>query len=95
MLIQTIRGILIPFIGTILGVTCVLFMKSSLNCLVQKILTGFAAGVISLFSSISDGIRFVAFFGGATVSIFLISCIPVSIDDKSQSLFVRSFAETH
>lgn len=50
MLIQTIKGILIPFIGTILGVTCVLFMKNSLNCLVQKILTGFAAGVMTAAS---------------------------------------------
>lgn len=50
MLIQTIKGILIPFIGTTMGVTCVLFMKSSLNCLVQKVLIGFAAGVMTAAS---------------------------------------------
>ncbi len=39
-------GILIPFLGTALGSACVLFMKSTLNLLIQRALTGFAAGVM-------------------------------------------------
>ena len=40
------QGLLIPFLGTSLGSTCVLFMRRQLNSKVQKILTGFAAGVM-------------------------------------------------
>lgn len=43
---QALRGILIPFLGTTLGAACVLFMKKSLNASVQRVLTGFAAGVM-------------------------------------------------
>lgn len=39
-------GILIPFMGTALGAACVFFMKKSLSELVQRALTGFAAGVM-------------------------------------------------
>ena len=42
----TLIGILIPFLGTALGAACVFFMKSSLSDLVQRSLTGFAAGVM-------------------------------------------------
>ena len=43
---QVFQGIMIPFLGTALGSACVLFMKNSLNSMVQRALTGFAAGVI-------------------------------------------------
>ena len=36
----------IPFIGTMLGSACVLFMKNELSDKLQKILSGFAAGVM-------------------------------------------------
>lgn len=36
----------IPFIGTMLGAACVLFMKNELSKRVQKVLSGFAAGVM-------------------------------------------------
>lgn len=39
-------GLLIPFIGTTLGAACVFFMKNKMNTLVQKILLGFASGVM-------------------------------------------------
>ena len=42
----TLQGILIPFIGTTLGAACVFFMKGAMNQLLQKALTGFAAGVM-------------------------------------------------
>lgn len=46
MSMTVMRGILIPFLGTSLGAACVFFMKKSMSPLVQKILTGFAAGVM-------------------------------------------------
>lgn len=39
-------GLLLPFIGTMLGSACVLFMKKSMPELLKKGLTGFAAGVM-------------------------------------------------
>lgn len=39
-------GILIPFVGTTLGAACVFFMRGAMNQLVQRALTGFAAGVM-------------------------------------------------
>lgn len=43
---EVFRGILIPFLGTMLGSACVLFMKNRLNIMLQRALTGFAAGVM-------------------------------------------------
>lgn len=39
-------GIFIPFLGTALGSACVFFMKKELGDKVQRVLTGFAAGVM-------------------------------------------------
>ncbi len=44
--IQLIQGLLIPFIGTMLGSAMVFFMKNKMNLKVQKLLLGFAAGVM-------------------------------------------------
>ena len=44
--IEVIGGILIPFVGTTLGAAGVFFMKKELSDLVQRALTGFAAGVM-------------------------------------------------
>ena len=41
-----IQGIMIPFIGTSLGAGAVFLMAGGLNKTVQKMLTGFAAGVM-------------------------------------------------
>lgn len=46
MQLHVFRGIMIPFFGTTLGSACVLFMKNKLNPMVQRALTGFAAGVM-------------------------------------------------
>ena len=43
---QTVCGILIPFLGTTLGAACVFFMRKQLSDAIQRILTGFAAGVM-------------------------------------------------
>ena len=43
---EVLCGVLIPFLGTALGAACVFFMKKSMSDNVQRILTGFAAGVM-------------------------------------------------
>jgi len=43
---EVVRGVLIPFLGTSLGAACVFFMRGKLNAMVQRALTGFAAGVM-------------------------------------------------
>lgn len=43
---KMIVGLLIPFLGTALGAACVFFMRKSLSDLVERGLTGFAAGVM-------------------------------------------------
>lgn len=44
---EVLQGILIPFLGTTLGSACVFFMKQSLDPMLQRALTGFAAGVMT------------------------------------------------
>lgn len=39
-------GVMIPFIGTALGASCVLFMRKSLKSITQRALAGFAGGVM-------------------------------------------------
>ena len=46
MTIEVLRGICIPFLGTMLGAARVFFQKNNMHPLVQKVLTGFAAGVM-------------------------------------------------
>ena len=43
---EVVRGLLIPFVGTSLGAACVFFMRGKLNAMLQRSLTGFAAGVM-------------------------------------------------
>ena len=40
------QGLLIPFLGTALGSACVFVMKKQMNHRLQKMLTGFASGVM-------------------------------------------------
>lgn len=47
---ETFFGILIPFLGTALGAACVFFMKKTMSDMVQRALTGFAAGVMTAAS---------------------------------------------
>lgn len=39
-------GLLIPFLGTVLGASCVFFMKKELHLAFKKLLLGFASGVM-------------------------------------------------
>lgn len=46
MKVEVLSGLLLPLLGTALGSGCVYFMKKELGMFVQRILTGFAAGVM-------------------------------------------------
>ena len=46
MLMNVFEGILIPFVGTTLGAACVFFMRKTLSKSVQRVLAGFAAGIM-------------------------------------------------
>lgn len=41
-----IIGIMIPFLGTVLGASCVYLLKDKLNNRLEKFLLGFASGVM-------------------------------------------------
>lgn len=47
---EVVKGLILPFMGTTLGAACVFFMRKELNTSVQRILTGFAAGVMAAAS---------------------------------------------
>lgn len=75
MLVEVAKGLALPFIGTSLGAACVFFMKSKMNRAVQRMLTGFAAGVMvaaSIWSLLipameqSEGMGIFAFVPAAT-----------------------------
>ncbi len=46
MYIETASAVLLPFLGTVLGASCVFFLKGKMNRTLQRSLTGFAAGVM-------------------------------------------------
>ena len=46
MTMDIMKGIMIPFIGTAIGSAGVFFMTKGMNRTLQRILTGFAAGVM-------------------------------------------------
>ena len=48
--VEILPGLLLPFLGTILGAACVFLMRSALPAIVQRGLTGFAAGVMTAAS---------------------------------------------
>lgn len=50
MSVEVIYGVLIPFLGTSLGAACVLLMKDELGAALRRVLTGFAAGVMTAAS---------------------------------------------
>ena len=47
---ELIKGLSIPFLGTALGSACVFLMRKSFSISVQRVLTGFAAGVMTAAS---------------------------------------------
>lgn len=46
-MLEIIKGLAVPFIGTAFGAACVFAMKKDFSRTVQRILTGFAAGVMT------------------------------------------------
>lgn len=50
MMNELIKGLSIPFLGTALGSACVFLMRKSFSISVQRVLTGFAAGVMTAAS---------------------------------------------
>ena len=63
---QTVYGVLIPFLGTSLGAACVFFMRRQFSDAVQRVLIGFAAGVMvaaSVWSLLIPAIEQVAWMG--------------------------------
>ena len=63
---QTVYGVLIPFLGTSLGAACVSFMRRQFSDAVQRVLIGFAAGVMvaaSVWSLLIPAIEQVAWMG--------------------------------
>ena len=45
-----VTGLLIPFAGTVGGAACVFFLRRALNDTMQRVMTGFAAGVMTAAS---------------------------------------------
>ena len=43
---EILTGIMIPFLGTMLGSACVFFLRNEIKPSVQKMLLGFASGVM-------------------------------------------------
>ena len=46
MSMSIVAGLLIPFLGTTAGAACVFFLKKQISGNIQRIFTGFAAGVM-------------------------------------------------
>lgn len=66
MRIEVIYGVLIPLIGTTLGAACVFFMKNAIGDKIQRILMGFASGVMvaaSVWSLLIPSIEQSSFMG--------------------------------
>ena len=64
--INTIIGVLVPFVGTTLGAAMVFFMRKQINPKVEKVLLGFAAGVMiaaSIWSLIMPAIDMSSDYG--------------------------------
>ncbi|MBD5331382.1 MAG: ZIP family metal transporter [Bacteroides sp.] len=99
-------GILLPFAGTTLGAACVFFMKKSIPMLLQKTLTGFAAGVMvaaSVWSLLIPSIEMtgregimsilpatIGFMAGILFLLFLDTIIPHQHIDSALSEGPRS-----
>ena len=64
--LEIVLGIILPFIGTTIGSSLVFLMKNKMNSKVQKVLLGFAAGVMiaaSIWSLITPSINLSSHLG--------------------------------
>ena len=55
MYLESLKGILAPFLGTSLGAAFALFMKKNLGDTLQRMLNGFAAGVMAAGACVLSG----------------------------------------
>lgn len=101
-----IIGLILPFLGTMLGAACVFLMKDGITPRLQKTLTGFAAGVMvaasvwsllipSIEMTAKDGLAsilpaIVGFLFGILFLLFLDNIIPHQHIDSSESEGPRS-----
>lgn len=68
-------GLLVPFLGTCLGSGCVFFMKDRISPMVQRLLSGFAAGIMvaaTIWSLMIPAIDSAAWMGR-------LACIPAAV----------------
>lgn len=68
MFLQVFAGIMIPFLGTVLGSACVFFMRGQMSDRLNRALTGFASGVMvsaSFFSLLQPSLEQTAEAPGA------------------------------
>ena len=59
-------GIMLPFVGTALGAACVFLLKNEMKPLLQKILLGFASGVMvaaSVWSLLIPSMNMASYMG--------------------------------
>lgn len=99
MIYEVIKGVSLPFLGTVLGSLCVFFMKDRVNPTLEKVLCGFAAGVMcaaSVWSLLlpsleySSNIKYFAFVPtviGFMLGVFFVIVLDVLVDSvlaKSQ-----------
>ena len=87
--IELWQGLLIPFAGTTLGAACAFFMRNNLGEMVQRALTGFAAGVMvaasiwgipdELILSVDSTINY------CTSRAVLMKSLPVFVDETQLS----------
>ena len=95
---EAIYGVLIPFLGTSLGAACVFFLKKSLGDLIQRALTGFAAGVMvaaSIWSLIIPAIERSAglgrwAFAPAAVGFWIGVLFLLGLDESGKDVFARA-----
>lgn len=98
MTVDMLQEIMIPFVGTTLGAGCVFFVKGKLNMRLQRIFTGFAAGVMvaaSVWSLLLPSLENAAHMGKlaflpATVGFWLGVIFLAAMDKAIPHLHVNS-----
>ena len=66
MSLSVVQGVMLPFLGTSLGAACVFFLRGKMNRNLQRVMTGFAAGVMvaaSLWSLLIPAMDYAADMG--------------------------------
>jgi len=106
MIYEVIKGVSLPFLGTVLGSLCVFFMKDKVNPTLEKVLCGFAAGVMcaaSVWSLLLPSLEYssnIKYFGfvptviGFMLGVFFVIVLDVLVDSvlaKSQYPAAKSY----